>query len=84
MSSIENTNDIDVLRRRLQAVEEEIIRIAKPFDHIMSDAEEELVCEHLSIRSYILNRNLLRMTTYHYDYQLFNGVDIISINNKSC
>ena len=56
MSSIENTNDIYVLRRRLQAVEEEIIRIAKPFDHIMNDAEEELVCEHLSTRSYILNR----------------------------
>lgn len=32
MSSIENTNDVDVLHRRLQAVEEEIIRIAKPFD----------------------------------------------------
>ena len=56
MSSIENTNDISVLRRRLQAVEEEIIRIAKPFDHIMSDAEEELVSEHLLTRSYILNR----------------------------
>ena len=56
MSSIENTNDIDFLRRRLHAVEEEILRIAKPFDHIMSDAEEEQVCEHLSTRSYILNR----------------------------
>ena len=56
MISIENTNDIDFLRRRLHAVEEEIIRIAKPFDHIMNDAEEELVCEHLSTRSYILNR----------------------------
>lgn len=56
MCSIENTNDIDVMCRRLQAVEEEIIRIAKPFDHIMSDAEEELVREHLSTRSYILNR----------------------------
>ena len=56
MSSIENTNDIDVLRRRLHAVEEEILRIAKPFDHIMNDVEEELVCEHLSTRSYILNR----------------------------
>ena len=56
MSIIENTNDIDFLRRRLQAVEEEILRIAKPFDHIMNDAEEELVCEHLSTRSYILNR----------------------------
>ena len=32
MSYIESTNNIDVLRRRLQAVEEEIIRIAKPFD----------------------------------------------------
>ena len=32
MSSIENTNDIDVLRPRLQAVEDEILRIAKPFD----------------------------------------------------
>ena len=84
MSSIYNENNIDVLRRRLQAVEEEILRIAKPFDHIMNDAEEELVREHLSIRSYIFNRNLLRMTTYHYDYQLFNSVDIISINNKSC
>lgn len=49
-------NKIDVLRRRLHAVEEEILRIAKPFDHIMNDAEEELVCEHLSTRSYILNR----------------------------
>lgn len=32
MSSIENTNDINELRRRLQAVEEESIRHAKPFD----------------------------------------------------
>ena len=32
MSYIENTNDINILRRRLQAVEEEILRIAKPFD----------------------------------------------------
>lgn len=32
MSSFKNTNDISVLHRRLQAVEEENIRLTKPFD----------------------------------------------------
>lgn len=54
---IDEETDTDVLRQRLRLCEEEIIRLAKPFDGCRPIEErEELVREHLSTRCWILNR----------------------------
>ena len=48
--------DTAELRQKLQAVEKEILRIAKPFDGLTDDASIELVRDHLEERAWILNR----------------------------
>lgn len=57
MKPIDEETDTDVLRQRLRLCEEEIIRLAKPFDGCRPIEErEELVHDHLSMRCWILNR----------------------------
>ena len=56
MRKIEYENDTDALRERLQAIEKDILRIAKPFDGLLDDASIKVVHDHLENRAWILNR----------------------------
>ena len=54
---IDEETDTDVLRKRLRLCEEEIIKLAQPFDGCrLIEEREELVRDHLSTRCWILNR----------------------------
>lgn len=63
MEKIESECNTDALRKRLQALEKDILRIAKPFDGLLDDASIKVVRNHLEDRAWILNQMFAQHVT---------------------